>query len=58
MLRYEIILVATDLSDPSMAAVRHAAALTRAVNGRLILSYVMENRLPAAVIGLTKTSVF
>jgi len=46
---YELILVATDLSDPSLAAVREAAALARKLGSRLILTYVMEERLPPMV---------
>ena len=46
---YELILVATDLSDPSLAAVREAATLARKLSSRLILTYVMEERLPPMV---------
>ena len=46
---YESILVATDLSDPSLAAVREAGALARRLGSRLILAYVMEDRLPPMV---------
>ena len=43
---YGTIVVATDLSDPAVPAVRHGGALGRRLGSRLILVYVMEQRLP------------
>jgi len=48
---YAILLVPTDLSEPSLAAVRHAAVLARAFGSRVVLAYVMEDRLPAVFAG-------
>jgi nucleotide-binding universal stress UspA family protein len=50
---YKTILVPTDLSDPSMSAVRQAAALADRLGGRLVLTYVMEDRLPAMILAHT-----
>jgi len=49
MAEFERILVATDLSDPSLAAVRHAAKLADRLGSRLTLVYVIEDRLPPMV---------
>jgi len=43
---YPTILVATDMSDPAASAARHAAALVRAVGSRLVVVYVVEDRVP------------
>lgn len=43
---YGTVLVCTDLSDPSTAALRHAAALAEAGGGRLIATYVAEEPPP------------
>lgn len=49
MAGYGTVLVATDLSDPSTAATRQAAALADAAGGRLIVTYVVEDRLPPLI---------
>jgi nucleotide-binding universal stress UspA family protein len=49
MSRYGTVLVSTDLSDPSTAALRHAAALADASGGGLIVTYVVEERLPPLI---------
>jgi universal stress protein A len=49
MADYDLILVATDLSDPSLAAVRAAADLAERLGSRIVLTYVMEPRLPPMV---------
>jgi nucleotide-binding universal stress UspA family protein len=46
---YGTVLVSTDLSDPSIAALRHAAALADASGGCLIATYVVEERLPPLI---------
>ena len=50
MAGYGTILVSTDLSDPATSAVRHAAALADATGGTLILTYVVEDRLPPLIL--------
>ena len=50
---YRTILVPTDLSPPSLDAVRHAATLAEAVGSRVILTYVMEDKLPAMILAHT-----
>ena len=50
---YRTILVPTDLSPPSMDAVRHAAKLADRVGSRVILTYVMEGKLPAMILAHT-----
>lgn len=50
---YRTILVPTDLSPPSLDAVRHAATLAEAVGSRVILTYVMEDNLPAMILAHT-----
>ena len=47
---YAIVLAATDLSDPSSAALRHAASLARVAGGAMIATYVVEDRLPPLVL--------
>ena len=47
---YRTILVPTDLSQPSMDAVRHAATLADHVGARMVLTYVMEDKLPAMIL--------
>jgi nucleotide-binding universal stress UspA family protein len=49
MSAYGTVLVSTDLSDPSIAALRHAAALADASGGSLIATYVVEERLPPLI---------
>ena len=49
---YGTIVVATDLSEPSRQAVRHAAGLAGALGGRIVLVYVMED-LPAMILAHT-----
>lgn len=50
---YRTILVPTDLSPPSMDAVRHAATLADRVGSRVVLTYVMEDKLPAMILAHT-----
>jgi len=50
---YTTILVPTDLSPPSMDAVRHAARLADRIGSRVILTYVMEDKLPAMILAHT-----
>ena len=50
---YRTILVPTDLSEPSMNAVRHAATLADHVGARVVLTYVMEDKLPAMILAHT-----
>ena len=47
MAGYGTVLVCTDLSDPSTAALRHAAMLADATGGSLIVCYVVEDPSPA-----------
>lgn len=56
MMEYETILVATDLSEPSRPALRHAATLAEKLGSRLVLAYVLEARLPAVVIAQSAES--
>jgi nucleotide-binding universal stress UspA family protein len=50
---YKTILVPTDLSQPSMDAVRHAGTLADHVGARVVLTYVMEDKLPAMILAHT-----
>lgn len=50
---YKTILVPTDLSRPSMDAIRHAARLVDQVGARVILTYVMEDKLPPMILAHT-----
>lgn len=50
---YRTILVPTDLSQPSMDAVRHAATLVDRIGARVVLTYVMEDKLPAMIVAHT-----
>ena len=50
---YTTILVPTDLSPPSMDAVRHAATLADRIGSRVVLTYVMEDKLPAMILAHT-----
>jgi len=47
---YRTILATTDFSDPSAAAVEHAVSMAERLGGRLILAYVVEDRLPPVVL--------
>jgi nucleotide-binding universal stress UspA family protein len=47
MAGYGTVLVCTDLSEPSTAALRHAAMLAEATGGTLIACYVVEDPSPA-----------
>jgi nucleotide-binding universal stress UspA family protein len=47
---YRTILVPTDLSEPSIHAVRHAAKLAAATGARLVLTYVMDAGIPAMIL--------
>jgi len=53
---YEKILVPTDLSEPSIAAVKHAGALAGVTGARIILVYVMDDRLPPVILAHTAKS--
>jgi len=53
---YRTILVPTDLSEPSMAAVRHAEALSRVTGGRIVLTYVMDAQISAMILAHSKES--
>lgn len=53
---YRTILIPTDLSEPSQAAVSHAARLVRATGGKPVLTYVMEDRLPALIVAQSAKS--
>jgi nucleotide-binding universal stress UspA family protein len=53
MAGYGTVLVSTDLSDPSTAALRHAAALADLAGGDLIVTYVVEDRLPPLIVAHT-----
>ncbi len=50
---YATVLATTDLSDPSSAALRHAATLADCAGGTLIVTYVVEDRLPPLVMAHT-----
>ncbi|MHC4429166.1 MAG: universal stress protein, partial [Planctomycetota bacterium] len=50
---YGTVLVSTDLSDPSTAALRHGAALADASGGALIVTYVVDDRLPPLILAHT-----
>lgn len=50
MSEYRTILATTDFSDPSVAAVEHAVSLSERLGSRLILAYVVEDRLPPVVL--------
>jgi len=49
MSAYATVLVATDLSDPSTAALRRAAELAEITGGKLVVTYVVEDRLPPII---------
>jgi len=49
MADYELIVVATDLSDPSLAAVRQAGKLAARLGSKLVLTYVMDATLPPLI---------
>ncbi len=46
---YDTVIVTTDLSDPSVCALTQAADLAERLGSRLILVYVVDDRLPAAI---------
>lgn len=46
MHEYKKILVATDLSDPAVPAVLHGSSLARRLGSKIVLVYVMEDRIP------------
>jgi len=50
---YATILASTDLSDPASAALRHAATLAEITGGSLIVTYVVDDRLPPLVLAHT-----
>jgi nucleotide-binding universal stress UspA family protein len=50
MPEYKTILIATDLSDPSLSAVEHGQDLAGQLGSRLVLTYVMEDRLPPMIL--------
>jgi nucleotide-binding universal stress UspA family protein len=47
---YNTIVVATDFSEPSLAAVKHAGDLASRLGSQLLLTYVVEDRLPDLVL--------
>jgi len=47
---YKTILTATDFSGAALAGVLHAADLAKRFKSRLILAYVVEDRLPALIL--------
>jgi nucleotide-binding universal stress UspA family protein len=50
MSEYKTILIATDLSDPSLSAVEQGMDLAERLGSRVILTYVMEDRLPPMIL--------
>ena len=50
MPEYNTILTTTDFSDPSLLGVRYAADLAAKLGCKLILAYVVEERLPARIL--------
>lgn len=53
---YDTIVVPTDLSDPSLAAVDHAGTLADRLGSRIVLVYVMADRLPPMILAHTPRS--
>ncbi len=51
MAHYDSILVTTDLSEASVTGLTEAAALAKAVGGRLTLLYVVEDTMPPLMPG-------
>ncbi len=54
---YSTIVAATDLSDPSLPALRHAADLAARLGARLIATYVVDDRLPPLVLAQSGESI-
>jgi nucleotide-binding universal stress UspA family protein len=50
---YQTILVTTDFSDPSRRAVKEAARLAERLGSRLVLAYVVEDRLPPMILAIS-----
>jgi nucleotide-binding universal stress UspA family protein len=50
MPEYSTILTTTDFSDPSLLGVQYAADLAARLKCKLILAYVVEERLPALIL--------
>jgi nucleotide-binding universal stress UspA family protein len=50
MPEYNTILTTTDFSDPALLGVRYAADLAAKLDCRLILAYVVEEKLPALIL--------
>ena len=46
MQEYKNIIVTTDLSEPALPAVHHGSSLARQLGSKIILAYVMEDRVP------------
>jgi len=53
---YGTIVVPTDLSEPSHQAVHHASRLAERIGARMLLLYVVEDRLPAMILAHTNQS--
>jgi len=53
---YGTIVVPTDLSEPSRQAIHHAIRLAERVGARILLLYVVEDRLPAMILAHTNQS--
>jgi nucleotide-binding universal stress UspA family protein len=47
---YKTILTTTDFSDPALLGIRYAADLAAKLKCKLILAYVVEERLPALIL--------
>lgn len=47
---YDTILVTTDLSDPSLTAVRRAGDLAGRLGSRILLAYVIDDHLPPLIL--------
>ena len=50
MPEYKTIVATTDFSDQALSGVQHAAELARRLGSRLVLAYVVEDRLPALIL--------
>lgn len=57
MPEYNTILTTTDFSDPSLLGVRYAADLAAKLECKLILAYVVEERLPALILAASPDPV-
>jgi len=57
MPEYKTILTTTDFSDPALLGVRYAADLAAKLNCKLILAYVVEERLPALILAASSEPI-